>query len=136
MRIFCHFQCCLKKPSLCIHSFTGWLRAFSFFLPVKENIKTNHSLSSLSWNGWQALDFLSAAGWECCPMAASTSTSTLPGGWLWGWDQDRAEQEWTWEESRMHVGQFNAPGNTVPSIFFPHCVFLCIGLVVIAYFLK
>lgn len=59
-----------KTPWLCIHSFTGWLEAFSFLLPIKKNIKTNYSLGSLSWDGWQALDFLSAAGWESCPTAA------------------------------------------------------------------
>lgn len=45
------FPMLFKNPSLCIHSFTGWLKAFSFILPIKENIKTNYSLSSLSWNG-------------------------------------------------------------------------------------
>lgn len=121
----------LKRLSLCIHSFTGWLEAFSFLLQFKENIKTNYSLSSLFWNGWQAWDFLGATGWECCAMAAEHIPAK---GMAVEMDQERAEQDWTWKSpacmlaNSMHLETLSLP--------FLSCVFLCIEWAMIAYFLK
>lgn len=121
----------LKRPLLCIHSFTGWLKAFSFLLQIKENIKTDYSLGSLFWNGCRpGISSVQLAG-SAVPWQQSTS---LPRVWLWRWDQERAEQDWTWKSpasmlaNSMHLETLSLP--------FLSCIFLCIEWAMIAYFLK
>lgn len=126
-----------KNPSLCIHSFTGWLKTFSFLLPIKENIKTNYGLSSLSWNGWKALGFLSATSWEWCPMAAEHIHQHPAKGMVWRWDQERAEQDWAWQNPAWTLANsMHLETQSFPFYPFLSCVFLCIEWAVIAYFLK
>lgn len=119
-------------------AFIHLLKAFSFLLPVKENIKTNYSLSSLSWNGWQALDFLSATGWEWCPMAAEhiqqhpargVAVEMGSGEDRAGLDMGRVQHaHWpvqcTWKHRAFHF------------VHFCPVFSLCIEWAVIAYFLK